>query len=394
MKKVRDNELKTKKMLICSTDLMMIQFLIPHVFFLKEHNYDVEIVCSEVGQRLEEVRQKANGIAVHQVSLCRSPFKMTNIKGYKELKKLFKNKFYDMIWTNEPVMGSVTRLAARRTRKKGTKVMYMTHGYHFFKGGEYKYKIFYLIEKIFSKMCDMIVTINYEDYELTKKKFYVKSVKHIDGIGVDLKTYRKPIEIGKKKEELGIAPEKFVIMSVGELKEHKNHEIIIGALAELHIPNIVYVICGQGELLEKLRNKAKTLEVQDQVVFLGYRRDVPEILQCADIFVFPSKREGLGLASLEAMATGLPIIGSNVRGIVDYVINGKTGFLCEVNNATEYANAIARLYQDSKLRDMIKKENVEFVKKYDIENIKFEILKICNELCFDINVKKENQYVQ
>ena len=79
---------------------------------------------------------------------------------------------------------------------------------------------------------------------------------------------------------------------------------------------------------------------------------------------FPSKREGLGLASLEAMATGLPIIGSNVRGIVDYVINGKTGFLCEVNNATEYANAIARLYQDSKLRDMIKKENVEFVKNH------------------------------
>ena len=142
-----------KRILITSTDLMMVQFLIPHVINLSENGYCVEVACSEVGGRLEEVRQKLNGYvaAVHQVRLYRSPLKPGNIQGYRDMKKIVESGKYDVIWTNEPVMGVVTRLAARKARKTGTKVLYMAHGFHFYKGvPKLNWVIYYPVEKLLS----------------------------------------------------------------------------------------------------------------------------------------------------------------------------------------------------------------------------------------------------
>ena len=122
--------------MITSTDLMMIQFLVPHVICLSRNGFEVEIACSEVGGRMAEIREKTAGYvkAVHEVRLVRSPASLKNFQGYGDMKKVIRNGGYDVIWTNEPVMGVVTRLAARQARKHGTKVVYMVHGFHFFKG--------------------------------------------------------------------------------------------------------------------------------------------------------------------------------------------------------------------------------------------------------------------
>ena len=132
-----------KKILITSTDMMMMQFLLPHVYFLREQGYDVEVACSNVGGRIHEVINAVGKEKVHNVELYRNPIKIGNLKGLKQLKKIVNSGNYDLVWTNEPVMGVMTRIAAKKARKKGTKVVYMTHGYHFFKGGQKKYKIFY-----------------------------------------------------------------------------------------------------------------------------------------------------------------------------------------------------------------------------------------------------------
>ena len=172
----------------------------------------------------------------------------------------------------------------------------------------------------------------------------------------------------------------FVVLSVGELKPHKNHKSVIEAISLLKEENIVYLICGKGELLESFQKRVKKLGIEEKVKFLGYRKDVHEIMQCADIFAFPSKREGLGLASLEAMAAGLPIIGARTRGIVDYVADEETGYLCGVEEPKDYASAIERLYKDEGLRKRISDTCRLSASKYDVKNIKENILEIFNDI--------------
>ena len=369
-----------KKILVTSTDMMMMQFLVPHVQYLREQGYDVEVACSEVGNRFEEVQNVLGADKAYKVRLQRNPLKPSNLKGLSDLKKIIQNGAYDLIWTNEPVMGIMTRLAAKKARKKGTKVVYMTHGYHFFKGGQGKYKLFYPIEKWASRYCDAIITINWEDYNLSKEKFYAKIVEHVDGIGLDTKKFGTPVDVAKKREELGISAETFVVLSVGELKPHKNHKTVIESMGLLKHKDIVYLICGKGELLETFEKRVEHLGIEGKVKFLGYRRDVHEIMQCADIFVFPSKREGLGLASLEAMAAGLPIVGANTRGIVDYVVDGETGYLCEVENPEAYARAIEGLYKNRDEVKQISEKCRVAVKKYDVANIQKDIASIIGNL--------------
>lgn len=368
-----------KKILVTSTDLMMIQFLVPHVLYLRECGYHVEVACSEVGGRIEEVRNILGVDTVYKISLVRSPINPTNIKGLSELKELFSKSHFDLIWTNEPVMGIMTRLAAIKTRRSGTKVLYITHGYHFFKGCPAKFKIFYPIEKLASYFCDAIATINWEDYKTTSDNFHVKKTYHIDGIGLDVTKFKEKINKDVKRRELNIPQDSFVVLSVGELKPHKNHQIIIRAIASLHRKDVVYVICGKGELLESLKKLSAELGVLDQVFFLGYRRDIPEIMHCSDVFAFPSVREGLGLASLEAMAAGLPVIGTDTRGIRDYIVNGKTGYLCESNNEEEFATAIARTMDNSN-REYMSKQCQMVVDKYDIHVINQSLESIIDEL--------------
>ncbi|MBE5958655.1 MAG: glycosyltransferase family 4 protein [Lachnospiraceae bacterium] len=359
-----------KKILITSTDLMMIQFLIPHIVHLSQNGFDVEIACSEVGGRMVEVKKAVEGYAekVHMVNLVRSPISPSNFKGYKEMKKILKENHYDLIWTNEPVMGVVTRLAARETRKNGTKVLYMTHGFHFYKGSSImNWIIFYPIERIFSGLCDEIVTINREDYEMACK-FHSKKVEWIDGIGLDTEKFKiAEVDAKSKRKELEVPDKAFLLVSVGELQHRKNHEVIIKALGEIQNTNIFYLICGRGVLLDKLKSLTSSLGLENNVKFLGYRRDVLEILHSADLYVHPSKREGLGIAALEAMACGLPLLTSNVGGLPDFVEEGVVGYTYDFNDIKGFREGILRYYNNEKLREQIGMNNIEAVKKYDIK---------------------------
>src|SRR5699024_2877087 len=158
------------------------------------------------------------------------------------------------------------------------------------------------------------------------------------------------------RETLGINPNSFVILSVGELNDNKNHEVIIDALSKLHNKKITYIICGIGPLEEYLVNKIKSKGLVDRVILLGYREDV---------FAFPSKREGLGVAALEAMACGLPLITSNVHGINDYSINGVTGYKCPPNDIESFKRILITLYKNKNLINDIAQNNKKSAIKYD-----------------------------
>lgn len=372
----------SKRILITSTDLMMIQFLVPHVINLSENGYEIEIACSDVGNRMDEICKKLEAYVkkIHTVRLVRSPINPINFKGYQDMKKIVDAGEYDIIWTNEPVMGVVTRLAAQAARKAGTKVLYMTHGFHFFDGApKLNWMIYYPIEKMMAHYTDVITTINKEDYARAEK-MDVQNIKYIHGIGVNTERLQSS-EVQKSiRDELDLSEEDFLVLSVAELNENKNQKVIIKALGKLQDKEIHYILCGKGDKLEALKLLAKEMDVEKNVHFLGYRRDVVDICSQVDMFAFPSYREGLGLAPLEAMYCGLPLVTSNTRGPVDFMQDGITGFICSPDDVEGFAKAIQTLKQNTELRKEMGTNNREVVKPFCIEYVKKEILELVSTI--------------
>lgn len=364
-----------KKILITSTDVMMYLFLLPHVKFLISKNYIVDIACSSLDGYKDQLYEKylrknlPDNSKYFKISAERSPFAFQrNYKGYNELKNIIENEKYDLVWTNEPVMGVITRLASIKSRKKGLKVLYLAHGFHFFKNAPIANWLFYPVEKIMSYYCDLMVMINWEDYYLTKNNFR-RSVEHINGIGFDVDKYKNAkVDFLIKRKELNIKKNDFLILSVGELIKRKNHEVIIKAIADINNEKLKYIICGIGPRLNFLKELCIKLNIENKVQFIGQRSDIDKILKISDIFAHPSKREGLGIAPIEAMAAGLPIITSNIQGIKDFSINRKTGFCLDPDDTSGYIDAIKILLENSELRKSIGEYNKNVVDKYSIES--------------------------
>ena len=365
-----------KKILITCTELMMIQFLVPHVKHLAENGFDVEVACSHVGGRMEEVCAALEGVAkVYVLRLHRSPAAPGNLLGYRDLRKLLRENRYDIIWTNEPVMGVMTRLAANRYRRMGTKVVYMCHGFHFYRGASrLHWLVFYPIEKSLSRMCDRIVTINRED-ETRARTFHCPQVDYIHGIGINTERLSGGGRLDIRAE-LQLAQDDFLVLSVGELNENKNQQVVLQALDRLNDRKIHYLLCGKGDQREKLESLTKELHLEQNVHFLGYRRDVVDICNQADVFVLSSFREGISVASLEAMYCGMPLISSRVRGSEDYLHDGVSGFMCDARDAKAFAEAIGKLKEDPDLRIRFGEANRQTVRNYCLDQVKNEILNL------------------
>ncbi|MBE6797077.1 MAG: glycosyltransferase family 4 protein [Ruminococcaceae bacterium] len=368
-----------KKVLIVASVVSFIEwFNKENVVFLKdEMNCDVHIACNfdymndtDIDRTQAYISElKAKGIVLHNIEFARSPLSSKNIKAYKELRSIINNNSFDLIHCHTPTASMLTRIAARKARKKGSTVMYSCHGFHFHNAAPKKnWLIYYPIEKFLSRFCDFIVTINKEDFNRAKT-FHCKNVRYIPSVGVDIKAIQK-LKIDKvaKKESIGIPADKTLIISAGELIPRKNHEVIIRALGKIKREDIYYAIAGKGPLKDELIALAKELGVSERVMFLGFRTDVFELYHAADISAFPSKIEGLGLAGVEAMAAGVPLVSSNVHGILDYVIDGQTGYAVDPDDVDGFAEAIQKLADNSELREQMKQKCFDAVAPFELSN--------------------------
>lgn len=314
-------------------------------------------------------RIKEQGVILHNIAFARSPFSRDNLDAYKKLKRLIEQQNFSLIHCHTPTVSMLTRLAARKARKNGSVVMYTCHGFHFHNSSSKKnWMLYYPVEKFLSRYCDYIVTINYEDFNRAKT-FYCKNVRYIPGVGVDINRITH-LEIDKKakRKSIGVPSDSILLISVGELIERKNHEVIIRALTQIHNPNLYYAIAGKGPLKEYLENLARELGISDCVLFLGFRTDVFELYHAADISAFPSKIEGLGLAGVEAMAAGVPLVSSNVHGILDYVIDGKTGYAIDPKDVDGFAKAIKKLADNPELRESMRENCLKAAAPFEISN--------------------------
>ena len=357
-----------KILLVATVQSHIAQFHKPLIKWLSENGYQVDVAARNNLDSKPNLHLDIKG-NIYDVPFARSPFSATNIRAYKMLRKIIKDGSYDVIHCNTPVGGALTRLAANSKRKKGeTIVLYEAHGFHFFKGGSKKnWLLWYPFEKWLSRYTSVLVTINKMDYALACEKFKLDSVKYIPGVGLDLSQFQNSDATTDLRAEFGLSPDSKIAISVGELNKNKNQQVIIRAIAHLKDPNIHYFLAGNGPLKDNLVALAKELGVENNVHFLGYRRDVPSLLKNADVYAFPSFREGLGMASLEAMSLGLPIVTSNRHGINDYSEHGKTGFKYDPNDHEGFADGIKRIVYDDELKREMGKYNIEVSKRFSIE---------------------------
>lgn len=356
----------------------MNSFFKPHIEMLVREGHHVDIACNSRDLSLDSLYGEL-GCDFYQIDFSRSPLSPDNMKAYGQLKKVIEKGGYDIVHCHTPNASVITRLVCRKFRKKnGLKVFYTAHGFHFYKGApKLNWMVYYPVEKFCSRFTDKLITINREDYELAKNKFNAGEVHYVPGVGIDLSRFENvQIDKAKKRKEIGVPEDAFLLLSVGELNENKNHQIIIRALAKLNDPNVHYAIAGVGDKKEYLLSLANELGVSEQVHLLGYRKDIPELNHAADVFCFPSVREGLPVSPVEAMACGLPVIAAENRGTRDLIQNGKNGFLLWYEAVDDFVGKIQTFSDSFKKSGLSKDSFRRSVERFSVKNVLDKINRI------------------
>ena len=363
-----------KKVLFVATVVKthIMEFHIPYLKMFKEMGWETAVAARN------DYENPADCVipycdTYYNIPFERNPLKPGNLKAYKELKHIIDEGEYDIIHCHTPVGAMLTRLAAKQARKQGTKVFYTAHGFHFYKGAPaINWILYYPVEKWLSRYTDVLITINKEDYERAKT-FKSGKVCYVPGVGIDLKKFQtNPIIRNEKRRwlchEYDIPSSATVLLSVGEVNKNKNHRVVIEALGQLKRKDIYYVICGRGPLLDEYKELSRQYKIEEQVILAGYRTDVADFYKAADVFVFPSFREGLPVAVMEAMASGLPVITTRIRGSSDLVTEGENGLLVQPKDVAGFCNAINQ-YANVLKREMTAKNNIEKANEYDLKHI-------------------------
>lgn len=358
-------------------------FLIPHIKVLVEAGHKVDIACKieeEISPELFEI-----GCDITDIPFNRNPLNKKNISAHIQLKKLLNNKSYDLVHTHTPVASVIARLVCRKYTD--TKLYYTAHGFHFYKGGPWiNWLFYYPLEKILSKYTDTLITINKTDYDLAKEKFKMKKIYIIPGVGFSRERLKVNDSRTELRNSLNLDNKDFVVISIGELNKNKNHQAIINAIHNIDDKKIKYLIVGQGILHNKIKRLIAMHGLQEQVFLLGQRSDVANLLNASDLFAFPSRREGLGMAAIEAMYLGLPLVASNIHGINDYLVNGINGFSSSPNDINTFSNSIERLMLDKQLRTFISNNNKIKSEEYSMEASISSMIEIYKE---DIEFKEK-----
>ena len=316
----------------------------------------------------------------YKVEIYRNPFSRDVIKAYKQLDKVLNEETFDIIHCNTPIGGVLGRICG--SKHKVNKIIYEAHGFHFYRGAPiFNWLIYYPIEKFLARKTDILITINKEDYQISKK-FHIKrggKLIYIPGVGVNTEKFKsdknsiaRANEIRKKEN---ISEKDFVCVCVGRLDSNKNVKCLIDSFKYLP-DNIHLLVCGDGVEKENLINLANSINKHNQIHFLGNRNDMADIYECADMFLMASYREGLSRSIIEAMSSGLPCAVSNIRGNRDLIVEGENGYLVNPDDSKKYSECILDCLANKEKREKYKSSALVKSKRYDINEIVNQLVEI------------------
>lgn len=340
----------TKKALIITTvSGFLPQFELSDVNILQELGFEVHY-ASNFKQPAYKKRCNFSklGIQTHPISIRKSPLNIWgNFLAFLQLRKLMNQEEFALIHCHNPMGGVLARIATIGLKGRRPWLIYTAHGFHFYRGASlWNWIFYYTAERILAHRTDCLITINHEDLKVAKGFRLRKNgfVACIPGVGVDIVRFQA--DSGRlTRQQLHIPEQALFILSVGELNENKNHVAILKAMKQLRDSTIFYGICGTGTpgYQRKLLDLANEWGLENQFRLFGYQEKIEDYLHLADIFAFPSYREGLGIAALEAMAAGCPLITADNRGTREFMIDGCTGIMVPPEDIHGFAKAIRQM---------------------------------------------------
>ena len=370
--------MEKKVLFAANLDSFFMKFLIPQLKYFKEHGYIVH-VASRGDMDIPYCDKKFN------VDFARGLSIKDNFVSYRQMKNIFKENHYDIVSCHTPFGAFTTRLAFKKCKVENTQMVYMCHGFHFYKGAPIlNWLLFYPVEKYLAKYTDDLITINSEDYERAKKKFETR-VHYVHGVGMDADKFNFEMtnrERTNYRRKLGLKKEDFVMIFPAELSKPKRHKWLIKTLNHLLKTDSRYKVLLPGK--DSLNGEAQGLidkyNLNDQIKLLGFRTDIPQLLKISDLAISSSNREGLPVNIMEAMYCELPIVATYCRGNRDLVEDGKNGFVVGTNDSQEFCNRIIYYFKtmdDSKA--LLKKYDRENIKPFLVNEVIKEIMKVYGE---------------
>lgn len=371
-----------KKIIFVSNHKGFIKFNAPYMEWLKNNGWIVD----DAAPGFEPAY--SDSYDTHfDVCIDRNPLSIKNIKAIKQLRQILIANEYNMIHCHTPMGASVARISALGI--KGITILYTAHGFHFYKGASLKNWIIYFpIELLLKCKTDYLITINNEDYSFAKRwKMGKRGIYKINGVGFRQK-FSPVSTIAKEniRNKLGIRANDFVILYTAQFIPRKNHAFIIKNIPKLveFIPEVKVVFVGSGDLLDICKSEVEKFGVNENVLFAGARSDVEQFCQMADMYVSSSVQEGLCVSNLEAMACGLPLVLSDIRGQNDVCEEDRNGFLFKLGDSEKFISSIYNIYSSMDLRHTFGENNKIDVNKFSLEtslNAMGAIYKEIEQLC-------------
>jgi len=344
-------------------------------------NIDFDMVTVNLDGKQQAVEQIGN-VKIHRIGRGKIAKYFFPFAGFKKAQKLHQQNKYDIVWG---IMANQAGLVALRFKKQFPETKYLLT----LQEGDSLKRIWSrtwfmrsTYRNIYQK-ADEIAAISNFLARRANKHGYQKEVKIVPN-GVDLEKFEKDLssdELNQFRQELGLTKQDKVVVTASRLVYKNGVDNLIKAIKN---SKVKVLILGSGPLDPKLKALAQEIGVKDKILFLGHidQKDLPQYLKISDIFVRASRSEGLGSAFLEAMAAGLPVIGTKVGGIPDFLADGQTGLFCEVDNPSDLASKVQKILSDENLRQILITNGRNLVlEKYDWQPIAEQMEVIFQDLC-------------
>jgi hypothetical protein len=348
-------------------------FIMEDIDLLHELGYDVTIAAGNQANETHTLKEIDRRGARFKDIRCdySSLFNRENLLCLRQYREWLKHERFELIICHTTVLGLIARIAAARQHRQGTKVIYFTHGILANElSSNMKRTLLRVLETTASRFCDAIITINDDDYNEVLK-WHVPHVYKVNGVGCDVAKYMNAdVDRAELRKSIGVSDSEIMVMMVGSICSRKNHIVIARALSLLeNCEKYHLVICGRAEPESPIVREIESLSATHgfKLTFLGFRNDIEKLVHAADIGAIPSLREGLGMAGIQQLCAGVPMVGTAVQGIKEYIIPGKTGFtVANPHDAAAFAEAI-KACSDPGFRNRVKNDCMAVAQEFSLE---------------------------
>lgn len=348
--------------------------------YLDTDKYDTILVggALEEGEKSRIPLLRKQGINVTTIpQMGRELSPVRDLSAIVKLYRLIREIKPDIVHTHTAKAGAIGRIAARLA---GVPIIIHTfHGHvfrHYF--GKLKTRFFQILERVLALISTRIVVISPAQFHDIVDVFKIAPAKktQVIRLGFELERFLFLEKNDLLKESLNLSEDTFLLGIIGRLVPIKNHEMALRVLALLHKKRVPAHLCivGDGELRELLEQHVKEMELVPFVHFLGWRLDVENIYAGIDTLILTSLNEGTPVAIVEAMASQVPVVATNVGGVRDLIVDQETGMLCPPNDSPVMVSKIQQIYESKSLRERLVKNAREFaIKTYSYKRLVSEI---------------------